>query len=95
MLSIGAAAALLLLATASRATPPASDPVVFCYDPARDIVQETMARDCNGRIIDAEEAAAIRARLARERAQRLRALNGDEQPSPQGRVRGEIGTAFA
>ncbi|MFQ5348191.1 MAG: trypsin-like peptidase domain-containing protein [Rhodothalassiaceae bacterium] len=94
-LLIGTAAALLLLATASRAGPPATGPVVFCYDPARDIVQETMARECNGRVIDAEEAAAIRARLARERAQRLHALTGDAQPSPKRRLRGKIGTAFA
>ncbi len=85
---------LLLLLSALLAPQP-SPAIVFCYDPLRDIVQERMADACEGRIVDAAEAAAIRSRLARERARKVRnPATATDEGEPRGRVR-EFGTAFA
>ena len=90
---------LLLLFSALLAPQPAaaqpSPAVVFCYDPLRDIVQERMADACEGRIIDAAEAARIRARLAREKARKIHTpTTPASEGTPRRRVR-EFGTAFA
>jgi len=42
----------------------ATSPLVECYDEARDLVRTVRAEHCAGRIVDATEAAALRARRA-------------------------------
>ncbi len=90
---------LMLLGGLLGAQPASAQPsptTVFCYDPGRDIVQETMADACPGRVVDAVEAATIRTRLAQERARKIMAPGGaDSADEPARRRVREFGTAFA
>jgi len=64
--------------------------LVHCHDEARDLVALTRPGDCAGRIVDADEAAAIRVRRA-ERTQR--ALQAPQDVAP-GRRMLRTGTGF-
>ncbi|MCG8603555.1 hypothetical protein MJD09_00960, partial [bacterium] len=65
--------------------------VVHCLDPVRQVVTRRVAGDCAGKIISAEEAAAVKAR----RADRVRrALEAVPPPVAPGRKRKGIGSGF-
>lgn len=69
---------------------PAKAQTVLCHDETRDVVLESLATACQGRVIDKTEADAIRAR----RAERVkRALQPSESAFTDKRL-GAIGTGF-
>ncbi len=78
-------------AEAMSAEDPTGKQVVYCLDPVRQVVTRRVAGDCAGRIITADEAAAVKAR----RADRVRrALEAVPPPVAPGRKRKGIGSAF-
>lgn len=79
------------MAGATAAEDAADRQVVHCLDPERQVVTRRVAGDCAGRIISAEEAAAVKAR----RADRVRrALEAVPPPVAPGRKRKGIGSGF-
>lgn len=84
--AIGVAVAAAASSVAAQTGPA----LVHCYDEARDLVALTRPGDCAGRIVDADEAAAIRVRRA-ERYQR--ALQAPQEVAP-GRRMQRTGTGF-
>ena len=64
---------LLLAATVGHASDTAKGPAtVFCYDPARDIVQRLQLGSCDGERIDRREAERLRERIRKERVRHFR-----------------------
>jgi len=75
------------------ATPAAAkDPIVFCFDPARDQVSQTRADTCKGEIVTAAKAEEIRER----RRHRVRAImrRGKPKPIAPGTKLRSTGTGF-
>lgn len=62
---------------------PANGAVVQCYDKARGIVQPRMEEQCSGQILNAAEAARIKARLRRERIKRATRPKSEREKGPR------------
>jgi S1-C subfamily serine protease len=86
-----AAAVALAVAGPAPAAGAQAPLVVNCYDEPRNLVTQTMRDQCEGRVVDDEEAEAIRS----SRAELLRSLiEKDREPLFPGKRRYRIGTGF-
>jgi serine protease Do len=85
--------AVLILAVpalAPRAAFAQAGAMVWCHDPARSLVRQTAPGDCDGQVVDAAEAARIKA----ERIDRIRRRMQGKAPAVRGARRRGSGTGF-
>lgn len=76
--------ALILLPVFSSRQASAETSVVHCYDPDRKVVQPRMSDDCDGEVLNEEEAKRVKARLHRDRIKRAMKPKSKRHQGPRG-----------
>jgi len=89
LLSAAVVAGIIL--SASTAAGAADDPVVYCHDAARDLVTTTLVGDCEGEIVSAAEAEAIK---EARRRRIMQSMKPNAAPVAPNRKLASIGTGF-